>query len=78
VIYAFDKTISELTLEIGVELANKLYSVRDTNPEVWTSNLEKYIDTALKNTGKEFKTAVLAAHSSSGGKIATDFPYRQS
>ena len=59
VICAFDKTILELTLEIGAELANKLSSVRDTNPEVWTSDLEKYIDTALKNTGKKFKTAVL-------------------
>ncbi|CAB5298289.1 unnamed protein product [Rhizophagus irregularis] len=59
VICAFDKTISELTLEISTELANKLYFVRVTNPEVWISNLEKYINTALKNTGKEFKTAVL-------------------
>ncbi|CAG8648275.1 9422_t:CDS:2 [Funneliformis mosseae] len=59
VICAFDKTISELTLEISAKLANKLSFVRDTNPEVWTSDLEKYIDTALKNTGKKFKTAVL-------------------
>src|ERR1043166_1775625 len=55
VICAFDKTISELTLEIGAELANKLYSVRDANPEVWTSDLEKYIDTALRTPGKNLK-----------------------
>jgi hypothetical protein len=59
VICAFDKTISDLSLEIGWELADKISSIRDTIPEVWTSDLERYIDNALNNTGKNFKTAVL-------------------
>ncbi|CAG8732000.1 9877_t:CDS:2, partial [Racocetra persica] len=35
VICTFDKSVTELTLEISVELANKLSSVCDTNPEIW-------------------------------------------
>jgi hypothetical protein len=56
---AFDKSVAELTLEIGAELANKLSSVRDTNPEVWTTDLERYIDNVLKQSGKKFKNALL-------------------
>ena len=48
-----------MTLEIGAELANKLSSVRDTNPEIWTPDLEKYIDNVLKKSGKQFKYATL-------------------
>ncbi|CAG8599562.1 11250_t:CDS:2 [Paraglomus brasilianum] len=59
VICAFDKPISELTLEIGEDLAKELCTIRDINPKVWTSDLENYIDTALKNVGKKFKAAVL-------------------
>ena len=58
-ICAFNKTISELTLEIGMDLANQLSSVRDVNPEVWTSDLENYIDNVLGKSGKDFKTAAL-------------------
>jgi hypothetical protein len=59
VICAFNKTISELTFEIGADLANKLSSVRDTNPEIWTPDLENYIDNVLGKFGKDFKTAAL-------------------
>ncbi|CAG8649602.1 467_t:CDS:2, partial [Paraglomus occultum] len=59
VICAFDKPISELTLEIGENLAKELCTIRDINPKVWTSDLENYIDTALNNVGKKFKAAVL-------------------
>ncbi|CAG8615146.1 10662_t:CDS:2, partial [Paraglomus brasilianum] len=59
IICAFDKSVAELTLEIGAELANKLYSVRNTNPQIWTPDLEKYIDNVLKKSGKQFKNAAL-------------------
>ncbi|KAF0425124.1 hypothetical protein F8M41_006378 [Gigaspora margarita] len=49
VICAFDKSVDELTLEIGAELANELSSVHDTNPEIWTPDVEIYIDNILKN-----------------------------
>ncbi|CAG8632697.1 3509_t:CDS:2, partial [Ambispora gerdemannii] len=55
VICAFGKTITELALEIGEELVIELSSVRDINPAVWTPALENYIDTALKETGKNLK-----------------------
>ncbi|CAG8557486.1 301_t:CDS:10 [Gigaspora rosea] len=58
VICAFDKSVSELTLEIGEELAIELSSIRDINPAVWSHALEKYVDNSLKETGKKFKTAV--------------------
>ncbi|RHZ78278.1 hypothetical protein Glove_166g253 [Diversispora epigaea] len=58
VICAFDKSVSELTLEIGEELAIELSSIRDINPAVWSHALEKYVDTSLKETGKKFKTAI--------------------
>ncbi|CAG8774256.1 16236_t:CDS:2, partial [Racocetra persica] len=58
VICAFDKSVSELTLEIGEELAIELSSIRDINPAVWSDALEKYVDTSLKETGKKFKTAI--------------------
>ncbi|GBC10922.2 hypothetical protein GLOIN_2v1693707 [Rhizophagus irregularis DAOM 181602=DAOM 197198] len=44
---------------IGAELANKFSSVRDINPEIWTPDLEKYIDNVLKKSGKQFKNATL-------------------
>ncbi|CAG8789536.1 10810_t:CDS:2, partial [Racocetra fulgida] len=50
---------AELTLEIGAEFANKLSSVRDTNPEIWTPDIENYIDNVLKKSGKQFKNAIL-------------------
>uniref|UniRef100_U9T503 Uncharacterized protein n=1 Tax=Rhizophagus irregularis (strain DAOM 181602 / DAOM 197198 / MUCL 43194) TaxID=747089 RepID=U9T503_RHIID len=59
VICAFDKSIAELNLVIGAELANKFSSVRDINPEIWTPDLEKYIDNVLKKSGKQFKNATL-------------------
>ncbi|CAB4441328.1 unnamed protein product [Rhizophagus irregularis] len=59
VICAFDKSIAELNLIIGAELANKFSSVRDINPEIWTPDLEKYIDNVLKKSGKQFKNATL-------------------
>ncbi|CAG8510485.1 3428_t:CDS:2 [Paraglomus occultum] len=58
VICAFDKSVSELALEIGEELAIELSSIRDINPAVWSHALEKYVDTSLKETGKKFKTAI--------------------
>ena len=59
IICAFDKTTSELTLEIGLELTNKLSSIRDINPEAWTLNLENYVDTVIRKSGKDFKIAAL-------------------
>ncbi|CAG8670978.1 29933_t:CDS:2, partial [Gigaspora margarita] len=41
VICAFNKSVDKLTLEISMELANELSSVHDTNPEIWTPDLEK-------------------------------------
>lgn len=38
--------------EVGEELARKMLTVRDTNPEVWTSTLESYIDTVLDGMKK--------------------------
>ncbi|CAG8485330.1 4128_t:CDS:2 [Acaulospora morrowiae] len=59
VILAFNKTISELSVDIGRELANKLFSLCDANPEVWSSNLEEYIDGVLDNNGKKYEIAAL-------------------
>ncbi|CAG8537560.1 7382_t:CDS:2 [Acaulospora colombiana] len=55
VICAFDKSVSELILEIGEELAIELSSIRDINPAVWSHALEKYVDTSLKETGKKIQ-----------------------
>ncbi|CAG8643548.1 3350_t:CDS:2, partial [Rhizophagus irregularis] len=48
----FGKTIEDLMEEVGEELARKMLTVRDTNPEVWTSTLESYIDTVLDGMKK--------------------------
>ncbi|CAG8655165.1 2163_t:CDS:2, partial [Racocetra fulgida] len=69
VICAFDKSVSELTLEIGEELAIELSSIRDINPAVWSDALEKYVDTSLKETGKKFKTAIQATRYSDGQEV---------
>ncbi|CAG8649966.1 8109_t:CDS:2, partial [Acaulospora morrowiae] len=58
VMCAFNMTPSELSVEVGGELANELFSIRDTNPEVWTSDLEKYIDNVLNNNGNQYEIAV--------------------
>nr|CAG8653200.1 4512_t:CDS:2 [Entrophospora candida] len=57
-ICAYGKTILELTLEIGKELTKELSSIHDINPAIWTPGLEVYIDTVLKESGYNFKTAV--------------------
>ncbi|CAG8786139.1 9847_t:CDS:2, partial [Cetraspora pellucida] len=56
VVCAFGKTASELALEIGEECAIELFSVRNTTPSVWTSDLEEYLDSILKEAGDDFRT----------------------
>ncbi|CAG8730891.1 23893_t:CDS:2 [Gigaspora margarita] len=48
----------ELETEIGTELTKELSSIRDRNPVVWNSDLEKYINATLKESGENFKNAV--------------------
>ena len=45
--------------EIGTELTKELFSMRDRNPVVWNSDLEEYINDVLKESGENFKNAVI-------------------
>jgi len=38
-----------------VELARKVLTLRDINPEVWSSILESYVDTVLDGNEEDFK-----------------------
>ncbi|CAG8671661.1 2348_t:CDS:2, partial [Cetraspora pellucida] len=60
VVCAFGKTTSDLALEIGEECAIELFSDRNTIPSVWTSDLEEYLDSILKEVGNDFKTRLYA------------------
>ncbi|RUP51323.1 hypothetical protein BC936DRAFT_148768 [Jimgerdemannia flammicorona] len=53
-------TTAQISAEVGEELAMEIASVRDNNPVVWTSTLEKYIDNALQKNVTDFKQAVLS------------------
>ncbi|CAG8749266.1 16341_t:CDS:2, partial [Racocetra persica] len=59
VICAFALTAKELETEIGTELTKELFSMRDRNPVVWNSDLEEYINDVLKESGENFKNAVI-------------------
>ena len=48
IIYAADRTIEDLTEEVGKELATELLTIQDINPDVWTTTLEGYIDTVIE------------------------------
>ncbi|RUS34380.1 hypothetical protein BC938DRAFT_480843, partial [Jimgerdemannia flammicorona] len=48
IICSFCMTTAQISAEVGEELAMEIASVRDNNPVVWTSTLEKYIDNALQ------------------------------
>ncbi|CAG8595946.1 58_t:CDS:2, partial [Racocetra fulgida] len=41
--------------EIGDELARESFIIQDINPEIWTSDLENYIDTVLEENEENFK-----------------------
>ncbi|CAJ0641530.1 11008_t:CDS:2 [Entrophospora sp. SA101] len=51
VICAFGMKQKDLEAEIGKELTQEVLSTCKFNPLLWTSKLEEYIDSALKNTG---------------------------
>ena len=38
-----------------MELARKVLTLRDINPEVWSSILESYVDTVLDGNEEDFK-----------------------
>ena len=38
-----------------MKLARKVLTLRDINPEVWSSTLESYVDTVLDGNEEDFK-----------------------
>ncbi|RIB16384.1 hypothetical protein C2G38_2038620 [Gigaspora rosea] len=69
IVCAFDRTIEDLTKEIGEELAKEVLTIRDNNPDEWTTSLENYIDTVVEGDNETFKTKAQAKTSNVGEEL---------
>ncbi|CAG8723157.1 22117_t:CDS:2 [Cetraspora pellucida] len=59
IVCAFDRTIEELIKDIGEELAKEVLTIRDNNPDVWTTSLENenfksHAQDKTSDVGEEF------------------------
>ncbi|KAF0475633.1 hypothetical protein F8M41_024581 [Gigaspora margarita] len=69
IVCAFDRTIEDLTKEIGEELAKEVLAIRDNNPDAWTTSLEHYIDTVVEGDNETFKNKAQVKPSNVGEEL---------